>query len=168
MLAYALRVITPRMNLAELLSPKRVIANMKAAEHWPAIEELVDHLIKIGDLPELKRVSVLNAFRDREDQCSTGIGAGIAIPHAFLDDISDVIVVFGRSNEGIDFCSLDNAPVHYVVLFVVPRSQYTLHLRTLAAIAKKLNSGDVRGHLAEARGAHDIIKILAEPAPARV
>ena len=158
---------TPRMNLAELLSPKRVIANMKAAEHWPAIEELVDHLISSGDLPAAKRAPVLKAFRDREDQCSTGIGAGIAIPHAFLDDIDDVVAVFGRSNEGIDFCALDNAPVHYVVLFVVPRSQYTLHLNTLAAIAKKLNSGDVRNHLAAATSEDDIIKILAEPSPAR-
>ncbi len=159
---------TTSMKLAELLSPKRVIANMKAAEHWPAIEELVDHLIKCDDLSSAKRTPVLEAFRDREDQCSTGIGAGIAIPHAFLDDIDDVIAVFGRSNEGIDFCALDNAPVHYVVLFIVPRSQYTLHLKTLAAIAKKLNNGDVRKQLAAARGAHDIIRVLAEPAPARV
>ncbi len=156
------------MNLAELLSPKRVIANMKAAEHWPAIEELVDHLISSEDLPSSRRATALEAFRNREDQCSTGIGSGIAIPHAFLDDIDDVMAVFGRSNEGLDFCALDNAPVHYVVLFIVPRSQYTLHLKTLAAIAKKLNNGDVRKQLAAARGAHDIIKVLAEPAPARV
>ncbi|NOX99109.1 MAG: PTS sugar transporter subunit IIA [Verrucomicrobia bacterium] len=156
------------MNLAELLSPKRVIANMKATEHWPAIEELVDHLISNGDLSSDKRTPVLAAFRDREDQCSTGIGAGIAIPHAFMDDIDEVIAVFGRSNEGIDFCALDNAPVHFAVLFVVPRSQYTLHLKTLAAIAKKLNSGDVRNNLAEATSEEDIIRIFADPAPARV
>ena len=114
-----------------------------------------------------KRKPVLEAFRDREDQCSTGIGAGIAIPHAFLDDIDNVIAVFGRSPEGIDFCALDNAPVHYVVLFVVPRSQYTLHLKTLAAIAKKLNSGDVRNLLATATNGEEIIKILADPSPAR-
>ena len=155
------------MNLAELLSPTRVIANMKAAEHWPAIEELVDHLVNSGDLPSSKRVIALEAFRDREDQCSTGIGAGIAIPHAFLDDIDNVVAVFGRSNEGIDFCALDNAPVHYVVLFVVPRSQYTLHLKTLAAIAKKLNNGDVRRLLGAATSAEDIINVLAEPSSAR-
>ena len=86
------------MNLAELLSPKRVIANMEASEHWPAIEELVDHLINSGDLPASKRTPVLKAFRDREDQCSTGIGAGIAIPHAFMDDIDEVIAVFGSAH----------------------------------------------------------------------
>lgn len=155
------------MNLAELLSPKRVIANMEATEHWPAIKELVDHLISSGDLAASKRTPVLEAFRDRENQCSTGIGAGIAIPHAFLDDIDNVIAIFGRSIEGIDFCALDNAPVHYVVLFIVPRSQYTLHLKTLAAIAKKLNSGDVRNLLATAATGEEIIKILGDPSPAR-
>ena len=85
-----------------------------------------------------------------------------------MDDIDEVIAVFGRSIEGIDFCALDNAPVHYTVLFVVPRSQYTLHLKTLAAIAKKLNSGDVRNNLAEATSEEGIIKILADPSPARV
>lgn len=149
------------MTLASLLSPERVIPSMDATEHWPAIVELVDHLIEVGAYPESGRETILASLQDREDQRSTGIGGGIAIPHAFSDDIEDVTAIFGRSPEGIDFGALDNAPVHYVVLFLVPREQYTLHLRTLAAIAKILNSGGVRTQLADATDHQDILDILS-------
>ncbi|MCP5549970.1 MAG: PTS sugar transporter subunit IIA [Akkermansiaceae bacterium] len=104
---------------------------MRATEHWSAIVELIDHLIARGLFPAGGRESVLEALRQREDQRSTGIGGGIAIPHAFSDDIDEVTAVFGRSREGIEFNALDNAPVHYVsALFYRPREQHNLHFRT--------------------------------------
>lgn len=134
---------------------------MEATEHWPAIIELVDRLIAVDAFPVSGRETILASLHDREDQRSTGIGGGIAIPHAFSDDISEVTAIFGRSTGGIEFGALDNAPVHYVVLFLVPREQYTLHLRTLAAIAKILNSGEIRNQLAEADDASEILDVLA-------
>ncbi|MCB1091030.1 MAG: PTS sugar transporter subunit IIA [Verrucomicrobiae bacterium] len=149
------------MTLASLLTSDRVLPAMQATEHWPAIVELIDRLIAVGAYPESGKESILDSLRQREDQRSTGIGGGIAIPHAFSDDITEVTAIFGRSKEGIEFGSLDNAPVHYIVLFLVPREQYTLHLRTLAAIAKILNSGEVRNLLAEAANEQEILDILA-------
>ncbi len=149
------------MTLASLLSPDRVIPSMEATEHWPAIIELVDRLIAVDAYPESGREAILASLHDREEQRSTGIGGGIAIPHAFSDDISEVTAIFGRSSGGIEFGALDNAPVHYVVLFLVPREQYTLHLRTLAAIAKILNSGEIRNQLSEAGDAAEILDVLA-------
>lgn len=154
------------MTLAELLSPERVLADMKSDEHWPAIEELVSHLVSIDSLPEDQEDAVLKALKAREEQRSTGIGGGIAIPHCFSNSIDDVVAIFGRSHEGIDFCSLDRAPVHFIVLFVVPESQYTLHLKTLAAIAKILNSADTRKRIAEATSEDEIIEILSRKAAA--
>lgn len=133
---------------------------MDATEHWPAIVELVDRLISVGAYPDSGREAILDSLRDREEQRSTGIGGGIAIPHAFSDDIQEVTAIFGRSAAGIEFGALDNAPVHYVVLFLVPRAQYTLHLKTLAAIAKILNSAGVRTQLADAAGEAEILDIL--------
>lgn len=133
---------------------------MQALEHWPAIVELIDHLIAAGDLPESGREEVLAALREREDQCSTGIGSGLAIPHVYSDDIDEITAVFGRSSEGIDFCSLDSNPVHFVVLVIVPREQYNAHLRTLAAIARTLNNSGIRRKLAEAGDSRDIFSIL--------
>ncbi len=149
------------MTLAELITSNRVIADMQANEHWPAIEELVSHLVDNGILAEPLKERTLKALRIREDQRSTGIGGGIAIPHCFIEDLEEVVAVFGRSIEGIDFCSLDRAPVHFVVLFLVPESQYTAHLKTLAAIAKTLNSAETRSQLTDASGADELIDILS-------
>lgn len=154
------------MTLAELLTPERVIAELQSEEHLPAIEEMVEHLVAHHALPEDQRALALEALRAREDQRSTGIGGGIAIPHAFLPDLEEVVAIFARSQAGVDFCALDRAPVHFIVLFIVPESQYTLHLKTLAAIAKILNSADTRNRLANATSEAEIIDILSQRAAA--
>ncbi len=155
------------MKLAKLLSADQIILNMKAADHWPAIEELVDHLTESGRLPGSLREEILTALKAREDQVSTGIGSGVAIPHAFSDHLEEVIAVFGRSKAGIDFESIDNAPVHYIILFIVPRKDYHLHLRTLAAIAKMFTNSEVRRQLGLAETRDEILAIL-DSKPSRV
>ena len=148
------------MKLAKLLGADQIILDMKAAEHWPAIEELVDHLVKIQLLPEAQREGSLEALKAREEQVSTGIGSGVAIPHAFSDELEEVVAVFGRSKEGIDFEAIDNAPVHYIILFIVPRKDYHLHLRTLAAIAKMFTNSEVRRQLGTVETRDEILAIL--------
>lgn len=133
---------------------------MDSDEHWPAIVELVEHLVAEGSLAPEQREPALEALKSREDQRSTGIGGGIAIPHSFLPGIDDVITVFGRSTPGIEFGAVDRAPVHFIVLFLVPEAQHTLHLKTLAAVAKILNSADTRNRLGEAKGEEEILDIL--------
>lgn len=148
------------MKLAKLLSADQIILDMKSVEHWPAIVELVDHLIEMQKLPAELREESLAALKAREEQVSTGIGSGVAIPHAFSDRIDDVVAVFGRSGEGIDFEALDNAPVHFVILFIVPRKDYQLHLRTLAAIAKMFTNSEIRQQFAAAQTRDEILAIL--------
>ena len=155
------------MKLSQLLSADRIILDMKAQEHWAAITELVDHLVDRGGLPKELRAPLLAALKAREDLVSTGIGAGVAIPHAFSDELTEVVAVFGRSKVGLDFEALDHSPVHFIVLFVVPRIDYHLHLRTLAAIAKMFTKGEVLRQLATAETNDDILAILAAK-PSRV
>jgi len=152
------------MTLESLLSPERVIANLSADEATPALHEMVSHLVEGGFIPSEMQDQVLEALRRREEQRSTGIGNGIAIPHCFLENIDEVITVFARSEKGVDFCSLDRGPVHFIVLFIVPQEQYTLHLKTLAAIAKILNSADTRNNLAGADTPEQILEILSHRA----
>jgi mannitol/fructose-specific phosphotransferase system IIA component (Ntr-type) len=93
---------------------------------------------------------------------STGIGFGIAIPHCSSDRIDDVVAAFGRSTAGIEFDALDNAPVKFVVLFIVPKNQFQTHLRTLASIAKFLNDRGTREKLAGAKSTEEILSIFRE------
>ena len=153
------------MKLANLLSPNRIILEMSAGEHWPAIVELIDHLVAEGSLDPTLREEVLDALKTREEQVSTGVGHGVAIPHAFSEKLEKVIAVFGRSKEGIDFEALDQKPVHFVILFLVPKKGYHLHLQTLAAIAKMFTNGEIRRRLDEARQHQEILDLFAGKSP---
>ena len=148
------------MKLASLLTEKQVILDMEADEHWAAIVELVNSLDQQDLLIGEDKEEVLLALQKREDQTSTGIGSGVAIPHTFSDKIEQVVAMFGRSPKGIEFEALDNAPVKFLVLFIVPKKDYHLHLQTLAAIAKMFNNCEVRRQLEEATTEARILEIL--------
>ncbi len=151
------------MTLATLLSAEQIIPEMQATERWSAITELVDLLVTQERIAPEDRRNVLDALQEREHTMSTGIGLGIAIPHASSDKVSNVVAAFGRSKNGIEFGALDHAPVRFVVLFVVPKDQFQIHLRTLAAIAKFLNDRSVRERLASAEAAQDILEVFDAP-----
>jgi mannitol/fructose-specific phosphotransferase system IIA component (Ntr-type) len=154
------------MKLAKLLDIDHILLDMKATGHWDAIVELVDFLSENGDIPDTCREGILTALEEREAQVSTGIGSGVAIPHTFSDTLEEVVAVFGRSKTGIDFEALDYAPVHFIILFIVPRKDYHLHLRTLAAIAKMFTNCEVRRKLGAAVCRDEILAIL-DPKPVR-
>lgn len=156
----------PRMTLGNLLSVDQILPEMKSEERWGAIVELVDLLVAQKQIKEADQRVVLDALKQREETMSTGIGFGIAIPHASSDRVEKVVAAFGRSSAGIEFDSLDNAPVKFIVLFVVPKDQFQTHLRTLAAIAKFLNDRSVRDRLASAVSASEILSIF-ENSPAK-
>src|SRR5437868_7528805 len=149
-----------RMALADLISADQIIPEMKATERWDAIVELMDLLVARGKIKPADRDGILISLKQREETMSTGIGFGIAIPHCSADCLENVIAAFGRSSKGIEFDALDNAPVKFVVLFIVPKNQFQTHLRTLAAIAKFLNDRSVRDQLGNAKTADEILAIF--------
>ena len=153
------------MTLANILSAGQIIPEMQSGERWQAIEEIVNRLADSGKIADCDKPSVLAALKQREETMSTGIGFGIAIPHASSDCVKEVVAGFGRSKAGIEFESLDNQPVHFIVLFVVPRDQFQTHLRTLAAIAKFLNDRTVREELGSATTAEEILKVFTNRSP---
>ncbi|MBU3664358.1 MAG: PTS sugar transporter subunit IIA [Chthoniobacterales bacterium] len=148
------------MTLSSLLTIGQIIPEMKATERWPAITEIVDLLVSRGRIQSEYRDNILAALKQREETMSTGIGFGIAIPHASSEHVTEVVAGFGRSDKGIEFDSLDNELVHFIVLFIVPRDQFQVHLRTLAAIAKFLNDRKVREELAAAPDAAAILQVF--------
>lgn len=133
---------------------------MKSESHWDALSELVDHLVSTGHVSPDQREPILAALHQREEQVSTGIGHGVAIPHAYCEHLESPVAVFGRSSEGIEFEACDNAPVHFVVLLLVPKDQPHVHLQTLASIARLFSQGEVRRKMKEAEGADGIMRAL--------
>ncbi len=153
------------MTLGNLLTVNQIEPNLAAEDRWGAIGELIDLLVSAGRIDPAHRDSIVAALRQREETMSTGIGFGIAIPHASSDEVTEVVAAFGRSASGLDFDALDNAPVRFIVLFIVPKDQFQTHLRTLAAIAKFLNDRSVRESLGEAGDAAAILEIFNNTAP---
>lgn len=153
------------MTLANLLSASQIVPQMRATGRWEAIGELVDVLVSTGKIQPGERETVWESIKQREETMSTGIGFGIAIPHASSDKVQEVVAAFGRSRSGIAFDSLDDQPVFFVVLFVVPKDQFQTHLRTLAAIAKFLNDKTVRDELAQAGDAAEILHVFESRSP---
>src|SRR5438876_9627074 len=154
------------MALANLLSAEQIIPEMKATERWLAIVELIDLLVSLGKIKPADRDSILASLEQGEETTRTGIGFGIAIPHCASDRLDNVVAAFGRSSSGIEFDALDNAPVKFVVLFIVPKNQFQTHLRTLASIAKFLNDRSVRDQLANASSADEVMSIFRARAQA--
>jgi mannitol/fructose-specific phosphotransferase system IIA component (Ntr-type) len=151
------------MTLANLLSVDQIVPELRATERWDAIDELLNVVVRKGLVGGEDRESIFDALKSRENNMSTGIGLGIAIPHATSDRIDRVVAAFGRSRRGIEFGALDNAPVRFVVMFVVPKDQFQIHLRTLAAIAKFLNDRGIREKLATAESSEEILQIFQVP-----
>ena len=150
------------MKLSSLLSARRILPEMKAATQWDALGELLDHMVLTGDVAEERREGVLEALHAREEQVSTGIGHGVAIPHAYCDQIEETVAVFGRSAEGIDFEACDNAPVRFLIMLLVPKDKAQAHLQTLAAVAGLFSRCEVRERVGEARTSEELYAVLEE------
>ena len=127
------------MDLSDFLGPNPIIVDLQAEDRWDAIDELLDHLVKHQKIKPDNRSAIGDAVKKREKSMTTGIGFGIAIPHASTDLVAEVVGIAGRSRRGVRFDSLDLKPVRTVLLFLVPRGEFQKHLHTLANIAKLLH-----------------------------
>jgi mannitol/fructose-specific phosphotransferase system IIA component (Ntr-type) len=149
------------MKLTSLLNEQRVFLGLNAETSQEVMVELVDALVAGHDLPAELRDEALDALKTREEDISTGVGCGVGLPHAYLDNLSEAVAAFGRSREGIEFESCDHAPVHFVVLMLIPEDKKGQHLLTLADIGRSFLSCEVRQSLNEAATKEEILAILA-------
>lgn len=147
-------------SIRELLQQSLIIEELTATDKGGAIAEfarLLKSAGKVSDADELVRVLL-----EREALGSTGIGEGIAIPHAKLPFLREMIVAFGKSSSGIDFHSVDGKPAHIIFLLVTPDDNPGEHLRTLARISRILKNRVLRGQLMDASRCGDIHRLISE------
>ncbi|MEE2940680.1 MAG: PTS sugar transporter subunit IIA [Planctomycetota bacterium] len=141
------------MRPSELLEPADVLLDFRPTDKWQAIGDLVHHLVALGKLPVELEEAVRDAVLDRERSMSTGMERGVAIPHAAVEGVSELLAVMGvvQDGGGLDFESIDGQSARVVVLLVIPKGQKLLHIRTLADIARVLTKDSVRSKLMETR-----------------
>ncbi|WP_127836907.1 PTS sugar transporter subunit IIA [Clostridium prolinivorans] len=144
------------MTTREMFSKERVNFNLKGSNKDEVLNELIDILVADGKVTDKEKFK--DAVLKREEEFSTGIGMGIAIPHGKSSAVKEASIVFGRSNKGIDYDSMDGKPAHLFFLIAVPEESSDLHLRALSEISRKLMHNDVREQLFKAETFEDFIK----------
>jgi mannitol/fructose-specific phosphotransferase system IIA component (Ntr-type) len=139
------------------LSRERIV-DLQATDKAGALRELCDVAARapeIGDGP-----AFLRAVLEREDIVSTGIGLGIAVPHAKIGSVKDFVLTLGRSKNGIEFHSLDGKPVHLVVLIAGPENRQARYLQILASVTLRLKNEELRRALLDAPDADACLTLL--------
>lgn len=144
-------------RLIDMVSPER-IAWIDATDK----EEFLRRLARvIGSAAEVTNEEEFeNSILDRESIMSTGIGLGIAIPHAKLTSVKDFVIAVGISREGLDYGAIDDQPVHIVVMIGTPDREKDNYVRVLAKVVRVLKSPEVRTGLIEARDAAAVEQVI--------
>jgi PTS system nitrogen regulatory IIA component len=148
------------VNIAEMLDPAAIVAELRGTGKKEVLAELTEALIVAN--PELSRDEVIRVLLERERLGSTGIGDGVAIPHGKLKNLDRQLIAFGLSRKGVDFDAMDGKPARLFFLLIAPEDSIGVHLKTLARISKLLKAPLVRERLQAASGRQQIHAIITE------
>ena len=135
------------MDIGDLLAPKGVVlrggaSSKRQALH--ALSEAASHALGVDD------AKVFDALMEREALGSTGLGSGVAVPHARLAEIDKVMAVFVRLDTPVAYDAVDDRPVDLIFGLFAPPKAGTEHLRALAAVSRALRSPELREQLRQA------------------
>lgn len=150
------------MKLIDVVCPDAVIAQLDSSERDNVIEQLVLSLAEHTKMSAAVAKTLAKAVIKRENEASTGIGKGVAVPHVKHKAITDPVAVVGCSQEGVDFASLDKQPVYSVFLLLSPASNPDKHLQAMETIFKNLQKEDFRRFLRQARTPEAILEAIKD------
>lgn len=148
------------MKIKDLLKPNLMILDLKADSKESAINEMIDKYVAEGVVTD--REKYLKGILDREAESTTGIGDGIAMPHAKTDAVNQAAVLFAKSSQGVDFNALDGQPVHLFFMIAAPEGANNAHLQALAKLSSLLIDPDLVAKLKKAQSADDVIKLFED------
>lgn len=127
-----------RVRLIDFLQEENILTRFHATSMDEAIETLVDLLMRSHGLTVVDRQALLDSIREREEQASTCLGGGLAVPHGMLPSGNPMVGVMALSAEGLDFATPDGEPVHCLVLLATSPEERDRHLQVLAALARTI------------------------------
>lgn len=145
-------------RVSDLLRDDLINLNLSSGEKVKALQELTDLIFEKEKISN--REEFLKSVMAREGLESTGIGRGVAIPHARTDTIDRTVIALGRSREGVDFASLDGQPAHLIFLIVSPERDKTLYIKILARISRMVRRDEFRRDLLKAKTPDDVISLV--------
>lgn len=129
-----------RSRLIDFIQEHDIITELEAETKEEAIRKLIDVFVRTHRLSEAEQAAFLQSVLDREEQMSTCLGGGLAIPHGELQEREGIIGIMGLSRRGLNFETPDGKPVHCMVLLATPPDQRQRHLEVLAALARHIGT----------------------------
>lgn len=148
------------MQLHEFLAPERVLFDREARTKAETLDRLVDHVVRLGMVEDRSRLT--EAILLREEIVTTGIGGGIAIPHADLPEVAAPVLFLGIFPQGVEFDSLDEDPVDLVFLLLGTPRTPDLHMKILARIARLSKAPTFRSGLCACRSGEEVQAFLRD------
>jgi len=148
------------MQIADLLSPERVLASIKPKDKKQLLQMLADKTAQLSSVTDRR---IFETLLERERLGTTGVGQGIAIPHGRLGDIKKIMGVFARLETPIEYEAVDNQPVDLVFMLLAPEGAGADHLKALARVSRLLRNQATCDKLRNAATAEALYAILTEP-----
>ncbi len=148
------------MRIGDYFNSYDIVPHLVSTTKEDVLGELTEKLLT--GHTDIDRDEVFRVLQERELLGSTGIGGGIAIPHAKLKHVGSPIVVFGRSMTGIAFDALDGKPVNLFFLLIADTNSVDLYLKLLARISRLLKDRGLRALLLEAEDADALYEIIKD------
>lgn len=146
------------MNILDILSPNAVKVPLESTEKKAVIAELVDLLADEGVIR--KPDAVKQVVWEREQQRTTGIGEGLAIPHGKSTTIDNLVMAVGRPAEPIDFAAVDKKLVRLVVLLVSPPDRTSEHIQALGKVSRLMADPEFRRAAYEAESSEALFELF--------
>lgn len=146
------------MRLRDMIDESCVKIGMESIDKDECFEELVDVLVRAGKISD--RTAAVRALRDREEEASTGIGRGFAVPHGKTESAKGLVVAIGTSQDGIEFESIDEKPVRLVCMLFASPDEPGKHLQALAEVMRLVRIPGVVDKLAESKDAKALLDYL--------
>ncbi len=148
------------MKIMEILARDAVILDLGVRTKREVLAEMAAALAKVE--PQIEADRLLEVLLEREALQSTGIGEGVAIPHGKLAGLGRLVATFARSQEGVDFESIDGQPTHHFFLLVVPERSGGQYLKALARISRFFRDAAFRQKLVEGETLDDLIHAIED------
>ena len=153
------------MKLSDYMVADAVVPDLDVTTREEVIHALVTALATAGKIDQASVDGIVEKIVERENMGSTGIGKGIAVPHIKHSSVKNIVGTIGCSQVGIDFKSLDQAPVYTVLLLVSPESDPDKHLEAMENLFSHLSQDSFRKFLRQAHSKDDIIEIINDSDP---
>ena len=144
-----------------LFSSDTVVVDLSVVSQKQLFQDMATRLIEAHDLKIMSR-DIVAAAIERERLGSTGVGNGVALPHARIEGLDRVIAGFARLSEPMDFDSVDGRPVDLVAFLLAPSDAAGAHLRALARVSRQLRREENRAKLRSAPDALSVFTILSD------